>query len=183
MPFVDLRRENEQLRERLAAAEHELLLERQPWRRFMQATESELVKLIDIAHGMHPRLIPAADQNFLQAIVVCFTFLTTVGRLEHVDETHYLDHFTDRCVDWARSFTAPIGPIDNRTLFAAAIMHSDIPYRLGTSSAAAALGISIGAGTRASGAWRRVLDGSMPLPAAEPPRPLPGGRQAAVGWT
>ena len=173
--LLDLRRENEQLRERLAAAEHELLLERQPWRRFLLASESELIRLLDIARGMHPRLIPPADQNFLHAIVVCFTFLTTVGRLEHVDETHYIDHFTDQCVDWARWFTAPIGPIDNHTLFVAAIMHSDIPYRLGTANAAAALGIAnVGAGSRASGAWRKVLDGSMPLRPAEPPKPPPG---------
>ena len=70
--LLDLRRENEQLRERLAAAEHELLLERQPWRRFLLASESELIRLLDIARGMHPRLIPAADQNFLQAIALCF---------------------------------------------------------------------------------------------------------------
>ena len=93
---------------------------------------------------MHPRLIPASDQNFLQAIVVCFAFLATVGRLEHVDETHYIDHFTDQCVDWAHGFTAPIGPIDDHTLFVAAIMHSDIPYRLGTAKAAAALGVGDG---------------------------------------
>jgi hypothetical protein len=190
----DLQREIEisELRQRLAAAEHELLCERQPWRRHLLATDSDLQRLIVLVAAAFPFLqIPVDDAKggraYREKFAVAFAWLGlgSTGRINGAtNEKVYVDHFCNRCMDWGKSYGAPSWEIDEHVLIPAAAAWGDVAWRLGGSSYVAALGIetNFGAGRPPIAKWRDVLKGSATL---RPPEVAPAqrqDRQSLVGW-
>jgi hypothetical protein len=89
-----------------------------------------------------------------------------IGRTVAPDQRHYVDFWSSECRDWLRLHRpAHCGNVGAGFL-AAAIAHGDICFTPSDEQRGIvwAVGLTAHGGTKASDAWRRVLDGKLMAP-------------------
>jgi hypothetical protein len=145
---------------------------------FVRPTLNELRKLYEIVCSKYPQFTSrepsgsrwAADEarEYFDGFVWSFERLGHIGRTATPDHKHYADFWSSECRDWLRLHRpAHVGNIGAGFL-AAAIAHGDIPYTVGDLDRGIvwAVGLTAHGGTKASDAWKRVLDGNLLAPVA-----------------
>jgi hypothetical protein len=143
---------------------------------FVRPTQNELHKLHDIVLAKYPQFSPQLSlrwasqekQEYFDGFEWAFERLGFIGRSATPDHKHYVDFWCSECRDWLRLHRpAHCGNIGAGFL-AAAIAHGDICFTPSDEQRGIvwAVGLTALGGTKASDAWRRVLDGKLMAPVA-----------------
>jgi hypothetical protein len=143
---------------------------------FVRPTQNELHKLHDVVLAKYSQFSPHLSsrwasqekQEYFDGFEWAFERLGYIGRSATPDHKHYVDFWSGECRDWLRLHRpAHCGNIGAGFL-AAVVAHGDIPYTVGDEARGIvwAVGLTSFGGTKASDAWRRVLDGKLMVPVA-----------------
>jgi hypothetical protein len=143
---------------------------------FVRPTLNELRKLYEIVCSKYPQFTSRepstsrfADDNareYFEGFTWAFERLGYIGRSATPDHKHYVDFWSAECRDWLRLHRpAHVGNIGAGFL-AAVVAHGDVPYTVGDEQRGIvwAVGLTSFGGTKATDAWRRVLDGKLMAP-------------------
>jgi hypothetical protein len=143
---------------------------------FVRPTLNELRKLYEIVCSKYPQFTSRAPSSsrwaddeareYFDGFTWAFERLGYIGRSATPDHKHYCDFWSSECRDWLRLHRpAHCGNIGAGFL-AAAIAHGDICFTPSDEQRGIvwAVGLASFGGTKASDAWRRVLDGKLMAP-------------------
>jgi hypothetical protein len=163
------------LKARVAELERADLFRREPWRKNLLASPTELKRLAAIVSGAYPTLGDIDEQSF----AVAFAYVSTRNRLEQPDDSRYIYSFAEAATAWA--FGANVD-IRSNVFLAACIAAGDVAFRVASNDGVVpAVGLDFW-GSSPSGrppspdSWRAILAGtarlrqSTPVPVSRQPR-------------
>lgn len=148
---------------------------------FIRPTRKELSELLAVVVAKYPKLGPPKTmlgrndgleaEDFAAGFEWAFERLGFIGRAAVPDTKHYVGHWVEECKEWLRLHRPAHRGSVGAAFLCAAIAHRDIPYTVGDEQRGIvwSIGVTTHGGTKASDAWRKVLNGDL-MPPVMPER-------------